>query len=128
MYTSQIISPMPAQNLSYIIPQTQQIIPVQPLLTQSFIQVPQVPQMNYIMPQAQIPSYQQFEMTQNPVAMAYSRYIPPTPTCSATTPPKIYQFYKYVPVEQQQQPIYQQGPQYQIASAPVMYSGSYIIQ
>ena len=118
MYASQIITPMPIQNVSYILPQTQQFIPVQPQLTQSFIQTPQVP-MNYIM-------NQRVNIAQTPSAMAYARYIPPTPTCSTSTPPKIYQFYKYVDVPMQQS--INQIPQYQITTLPLVNNGSYIIQ
>ena len=109
MYTSQIISPIPMQN-AYVLPQTQQ-----------FIQVPQVPQIIYPMAQPQpIP------MTQEQIASAYARYIPPTPTTSTSTPPKIYQFYKYVDVAQVK-PI-QQVPQYQTITVPVVNNGNYIIQ
>ena len=139
MYTSQIITPMPMQNLSYstIVPQTQQTIPVQPQVTQSFLQVPQLQltqslvqapqpqiiqplvqapqplQTNYVMPQQNISTFPQtIDITQNQIAMSYARYIPPTPTTSTSTAPKIYQFYKYVPIEQ----VMPQVPQYSTIS------------
>ena len=151
MYTSQIITPMPMQNLSYstIVPQTQQSIPVQPQVTQSFLQVPQLQltqslvqapqsqiiqplvqapqplQTNYVMPQQNISTFPQtIDITQNQIAMSYARYIPPTPTTSTSTAPKIYQFYKYVPIEQ----VMPQVPQYQILSVPIINNSNYIIQ
>ena len=151
MYTSQIITPMPMQNLSYstIVPQTQQFIPVQPQVTQSFLQVPQLQltqslvqapqpqiiqplvqapqplQTNYVMPQQNISTFPQtIDITQNQIAMSYARYIPPTPTTSTSTAPKIYQFYKYVPIEQ----VMPQVPQYQTLSVPIINNSSYIIQ
>ena len=108
MYTSQIISPIPVQN-TYVYPQTQQ-----------FILMPQGPLLNYTMPQPQ-----PIAMTQEQIASIYSRFIPPTPT-SSSTPPNIYQFYKYVDVAQIQ-PV-QQVPQYQTITVPVVNNGSYIIQ
>ena len=151
MYTSQIITPMPMQNLSYstIVPQTQQTIPVQPQVTQSFLQVPQLQltqslvqapqpqiiqplvqapqplQTNYVMPQQNISTFPQtIDITQNQIAMSYARYIPPTPTTSTSTAPKIYQFYKYVPIEQ----VMPQVPQYQTLSVPIINNSNYIIQ
>ena len=151
MYTSQIITPMPMQNLSYstIVPQTQQSIPVQPQVTQSFLQVPQLQltqslvqahqpqiiqplvqapqplQTNYVMPQQNISTFPQtIDITQNQIAMSYARYIPPTPTTSTSTAPKIYQFYKYVPIEQ----VMPQVPQYQTLSVPIINNSNYIIQ
>ena len=151
MYTSQIITPMPMQNLSYstIVPQTQQSIPVQPQVTQSFLQVPQLQltqslvqapqpqiiqplvqapqplQTNYVMPQQNISTFPQtIDITQNQIAMSYARYIPPTPTTSTSTAPKIYQFYKYVPIEQ----VMPQVPQYQTLSFPIINNSNYIIQ
>ena len=151
MYTSQIITPMPMQNLSYstIVPQTQQSIPVQPQVTQSFLQVPQLQltqslvqapqpqiiqplvqapqplQTNYVMPQQNISTFPQtIDITQNQIAMSYARYIPPTPTTSTSTAPKIYQFYKYVPIEQ----VMPQVPQYQTLSLPIINNSNYIIQ
>ena len=151
MYTSQIITPMPMQNLSYstIVPQTQQSIPVQPQVTQSFLQVPQLQltqslvqapqpqiiqplvqapqplQTNYVMPQQNISTFPQtIDITQNQIAMSYARYIPPTPTTSTSTAPKIYQFYKYLPIEQ----VMPQVPQYQTLSVPIINNSNYIIQ
>ena len=122
MYTSQITTPIPVQNISYIYPQTQQIIPVQPQLTQPIILTPQVPQtMSMIIPQPQ-PS----PMTQEQMAMSYAKFIPPTPTCSGNASLKIYQFYKYVDVAKPQ-PI-QQVQQYRTSTVPVVNNGNYIIQ
>ena len=122
MYTSQTTTPIPVQNISYIYPQTQQTIPVQPQLTQPIILTPQVPQtMSMIIPQPQ-PS----PMTQEQMAISYAKFIPPTPTCSGNASLKIYQFYKYVDVAKPQ-PI-QQDQQNRISTVPVVNNGNYIIQ
>ena len=93
-----------------------------------YIVQPQVPQVlvatNFTtqIPQVQQAPQNSMTITQDQM-LAYSRYIPPTPTTPGNAPAKIYQFYQYVPVNQ----LVQQGPQYQTLSSPVV-GGSYIIQ
>ena len=93
-----------------------------------YIVQPQVPQVlvatNFTtqIPQVQQAPQNSMAITQDQM-LAYSRYIPPTPTTPGNAPAKIYQFYQYVPLNQ----LEQQGPLYQTLSAPVI-GESYIIQ
>ena len=123
MYFSQIL---PQQQT--LAPVTTSFVQVQPQQSFSYIQVPQTQQLSYMTPQLVQPA---------PMAMpgqlyqcpTYDKFIPPTPISRSTTP-KIYQFYKYVPVIQQQdfgtipavQPV---APAYQTMSVPAIPSVNY---
>ena len=107
---------------SQILPQPQAQIP----LTTSFIQVPQqsfsyiqgIPQAQPLplMAPVQAPMVMQPQLYQCPT---YEKFIPPIPIKDST--PKIYQFYKYVPVvEQQGSTMQPTTPVYQTMSIPVM--------
>ena len=116
MYFSQIL---PQQQT--LAPVTTSFIQMQPQQSFSYIQVPQAPQLVQPVPMA-MPG----QLYQCPT---YDKFIPPTPISRSTTP-KIYQFYKYVPVIQQQdfgtipavQPV---APAYQTMSVPAIPSVNY---
>ena len=122
MLYSQIVPTVPTQ-----VPLTQSYITIQP-------QIQTVPQPvltgPYIQPQLQIPLQQSFILpqpvitqTQTPVVapstnvpiIPYERFIPPTPS-SKVEQPKIYQFYQYVPAQQQ----YVTTPVQQTINMPVI--------
>ena len=110
---------IPLQTL--IAPQTIQA-PLQPQLTNSMYQTTslvQTPQVQMTLP------VQQYQPKLIP-SIPYQRFIPPTPSPKnqIAQGPKIYQFYKYVPVVQQ--PI-QQGSQYQATTHSIVPTGSYMI-
>ena len=120
--------------VSQILPQPQTQIP----LTTSFMQVPQqsfayiegVPQTRPLPLMAPVlaPVPMPPQLYQSP---SYERFIPPIPSKEA--PPKVYQFYRYVPVIQQQDfgmiPAVQTTttPAYQTMSVPVMPGVNYSI-
>ena len=87
-----------------------------------YVLVPQQQRMNYI---AQAPLMIQMPIIQRPKqpAIPYERFLPPTPKLRQDEPPKIYQFYKYVPTAQiqvQQQPVQQVVTQQVETVQPVM--------
>ena len=142
MYTSQIQPELQTPlSLSTPILQTSQIIPVQPAMMQTLVQIPQpqqsliqipqqviqVPQpqpINYLMPTTTTQVIPQVQMPPREItvpAIPYSRFIPPTPTIETNqNSTRIIQYYKYVPVDQ----IVPAAPQYQTLSAPVMLTNS----
>ena len=122
MFYSQIVPTVPTQvplSQSYIPIQTQiQTVP-QPVLTGSYIQPQmQIPlQQSFILSQPVIPQTQAPVMapSTNVPIIPYERFIPPTPA-SKVEQPKIYQFYQYVPAQQQ----YVTTPVQQTINMPVI--------
>ena len=107
MIYSQIVPTVQTQA-----PLTQSYIPIQPQI--QTVSQPVLTQ-SYIQPQVQVPLQQSFILSQplitqteasivapstNVPIIPYERFIPPTPA-SKVEEPKIYQFYQYVPAQQQ---------------------------
>ena len=96
MYVSQIL---PQTQTPYTLqPTTTTYTPVLPQQNLSYTLVPQ-PQVAPINIMTQIPVSMPTYQTPSQPAISYEKFIPPTPmTKFSDNAPKIYQFYKYVPV------------------------------
>ena len=154
MYTSQIVPTQTVNPFEIKTLNSPQYIPLQTLIAPQTIQAPLQPQLTNSMyqtrslivnpqPQPLLNSmYQTTSLVQTPQvqmtlpvqqyqpklipSIPYQRFIPPTPSPQnqIAQGPKIYQFYKYVPVVQ---PPTQQGPQFQTTSHSIVPTGSYMI-
>ena len=135
MYTSQIVPTQTVNPFTIKTLNSPQYIPLQTLIAPQTIQAPLQPQLTNSMyqttslvqtPQVQMTlPVQQYQPKLIP-SIPYQRFIPPTPSPQnqIAQGPKIYQFYKYVPVVQ---PPTQQGPQFQTTSHSIVPTGSYMI-
>ena len=117
MYVSQITPKVQSQT---IIPQQTAYVPVQP---QKYVLVPQplpiAAPVNQI--QLTIPIIPPPQPVPSTPPIPYETFIPPTPSLNKEIP-KIYQYYKYVPVVEQQQIVQTTQPSvpvYQTITTPV---------